>query len=1009
MAYETAKAELRFDDASVHATQLRQMAERDSGRYSLFYLESAEPEIQMRFDMGNYAGLDTMILELIQISRIIANDSSSLAFLYPAYLGFYYYTQNDFLSAAEISMQQADNWQRLHGKNNSTYGEFTHNIGASLNAAGHTDRAYPYLKEAIENAEALHTDSITLGERIITMGDYYTEMGLYNDALNYYQRAITLLGPHIEEDPLIYNIALSDVSMTLAQLGQYRESIDAGLECVENIRKMNGTDSEAYALANSGLIMSYSDLGQMDKGLRVCTDSKLIIDSIYGKSHPRYWMLSIDEAEIFRRKEDYQTALDKFLSLKALVDSSGGTDWNQYNIILSSIGMTYYDIKNFNLALDYINASIALAEKQNRAENPDYARDLLNKAQILTSSGMHTEALKTLQKSMEIIERQLGKNHKTYINALASLSKIHYSIGRHDLVVQDLQELSQLLAFRVHEYFSFLSEKERQLFLDDIQFYYALMNNLAARISNQHAEIIAQMYNNSLALKGLLARRSSQLREVIARSNDAMLISQYDEWIALKSFLSKQSALPFESRISYMDSLTTRAEQLEKFLLENSNEFYQTSLQDDISMSDILGQLKPGEAAVEFITYNNASFIPDEEKDYAALVLLAGDKNAHFIPLSAEGEIDKLIHFDAERKADYVDRIYQINDRGFVVNEQPVASAYELFWKPLESVLKGVKRVYFSPSGLLYRINLNAIAVTDSTILSDYFDLVQMESTRNILAKKITPEKSQREACLFGGITYSLNPTEMPNPNSAPSIGSVHARSTSFSVPDEVRGQYENWQYLPGTQKEVNSIASILAKKNIKTLTYTGAQGTEEAFAACSGESPDILHISTHGFFFNEPDQKTNTTGLVNEYHRSADPMIRSGILFAGANASWQNSESRIEGREDGILTARDISQMNLEGTELVVLSACETGLGDIVGNEGVYGLRRAFEIAGAEHLIMSLWQVPDKQTSELMILFYSNWILEGMNIHDAFNAAQRVMRMKYDNPYFWAGFVLCE
>ena len=137
--------------------------------------------------------------------------------------------------------------------------------------------------------------------------------------------------------------------------------------------------------------------------------------------------------------------------------------------------------------------------------------------------------------------------------------------------------------------------------------------------------------------------------------------------------------------------------------------------------------------------------------------------------------------------------------------------------------------------------------------------------------------------------------------------------------------------------------------------------------------------------------------------------MIRSGLLLAGANQAWKTGQPAQPDMEDGILTAYEISQVDLSGTELVVLSACETGLGHIQGNEGVYGLQRAFKIAGAKYLIMSLWQVPDFQTQELMTLFYQKWLSEKMPLPEAFRAAQGSVREKYEHPYFWAGFVLVE
>lgn len=211
--------------------------------------------------------------------------------------------------------------------------------------------------------------------------------------------------------------------------------------------------------------------------------------------------------------------------------------------------------------------------------------------------------------------------------------------------------------------------------------------------------------------------------------------------------------------------------------------------------------------------------------------------------------------------------------------------------------------------------------------------------------------------------------------------------------------------------------APLLTGAGLQPVVRKGGAATE-AFFKTIGEAapgtPRILHIATHGYFF--PDPKPSAAGFetsptVDEpvFKRSEHPMIRSGLLLAGANHAWVTGKPLRPGLEDGVLTAYEISQMDLSKTELVVLSACETGLGDIQGNEGVYGLQRAFKIAGAKYLVMSLWQVPDFQTQELMTVFYQKWLTENMPIPDAFQAAQQLMRKKYEHPYFWAGFVLVE
>jgi CHAT domain-containing protein len=210
------------------------------------------------------------------------------------------------------------------------------------------------------------------------------------------------------------------------------------------------------------------------------------------------------------------------------------------------------------------------------------------------------------------------------------------------------------------------------------------------------------------------------------------------------------------------------------------------------------------------------------------------------------------------------------------------------------------------------------------------------------------------------------------------------------------------WQYLEGTKSEIDRVSTLFKKKNIKFEVKKGFLASEEALKAknTEGVSPNILHLATHGFFYkNKQDISTKSA-----FQTAINPLIRSGLIMANANKAWLG-EALQEGREDGILTAYEISNMNLSQTHLVVLSACETGLGDIQGTEGVYGLQRAFKMAGVEYILMSLWQVPDKQTAELMEQFYTH-LLNGVPLQEAFSKAQQRMKEKYA-PYYWAGFVL--
>jgi CHAT domain-containing protein len=218
--------------------------------------------------------------------------------------------------------------------------------------------------------------------------------------------------------------------------------------------------------------------------------------------------------------------------------------------------------------------------------------------------------------------------------------------------------------------------------------------------------------------------------------------------------------------------------------------------------------------------------------------------------------------------------------------------------------------------------------------------------------------------------------------------------------------------FLGGTAIESLRIQQQLKTRNILNTRYTGSEGNEESFKQLDGAKTALIHLATHGFFLEDVERKPDDREPVQrmggggQQKAVENPLLRSGLILAGGNHAW--SGTPVEGVEDGILTADEIARLNLTGTRLVVLSACQTGLGDVNNGEGVFGLQRAFKLAGVETLIMSLWDVSDSATSELMTVFYEQW-LSGRSKQEAFKEAQRRVREKYPAPFFWAAFVLMD
>ena len=533
-------------------------------------------------------------------------------------------------------------------------------------------------------------------------------------------------------------------------------------------------------------------------------------------------------------------------------------------------------------------------------------------------------------------------------------------------------------------------------------------------------------YDNSLFIKGFVLNASNRIN--VQKLTDSSSVKTYYRLKSYHRRLAAEYTKPIAERQNVAE-LEEKANTLEKELVRTVAGYGDAIRQ--VEWQEVQDALQPGEAAVEFIHYDYYTPEPTDSVMYAALVLRPGDEAPRFIPLFEEKELQALLKENPKGKKAYLNELY-----GHKKKKATFSNLYRLIWQPLEKLLADAETVYASPSGLLHRINLGAVMVNRKKVWGDRHELVLMGSTRPLAIRRNSqfavrsspdqvvgqpsavhrpPSAGSLSATLYGGIHYDMDSTAIARANQGePPIASIGGELPFFPLERSERGL--SWDTLPATAKEAEEIAAIIEKQQGEAETLKGYHATEESFKRLGqdGPSPRILHIATHGYFYPDPEETRERVQLAGSsvsapaFKISEHPMIRSGLAMAGGNQAWRGKPVP-KGLEDGILTAYEVSQVDLRNTELVVLSACDTGLGDIEGNEGVYGLQRAFRIAGADKLIMSLWNVPDAQTQEMMVLFYKFWLEEGMELCEAFRAAQGEMRKKYKEHFYWAAFVLVE
>lgn len=318
---------------------------------------------------------------------------------------------------------------------------------------------------------------------------------------------------------------------------------------------------------------------------------------------------------------------------------------------------------------------------------------------------------------------------------------------------------------------------------------------------------------------------------------------------------------------------------------------------------------------------------------------------------------------------------------------------YDLIWSPLVPYLTGTKTVYFSPAGCLNGLSVENLNDGEKRFCESY-NAVRVSSTREVCREEA--KRKYASAVLYGGLVYDEDEATMI------------AESRRWGLDTAVRS---GWRYLSGTLDEVNRIAAIMSQSKWDYKLFISEKGNEESFKALSEGRFDVLHMATHGFYKTEKEAERSDFFINNPFMAQNEPhevssLQRTGLLMSGGNMAWKGGTVP-EGVEDGVLTAAEIASLDFSFCDLVVLSACKTGLGEIT-DEGVYGLQRAFKNAGVSTIIMSLWEVNDEVTSLMMQEFYTN-LVKGKSKRESFYDAQNEVRKKYDSPYYWAAFIMLD
>lgn len=725
-----------------------------------------------------------------------------------------------------------------------------------------------------------------------------------------------------------------------------------------------------------------------------------------GKKSPLAYSLFIAKGGILSLLQNYDVASVYLKSALDMINEQEGKK-ETYSVIVSMLAVCHMNMDDLEGAQKEIDESVTIIDKSTSKFSES------NKIAIYQKAGAIYNELGTFDKAEYFTKKayDLSLENDLYvsefINAANNLAVIYTDAGRYSDALTVLHQMEKKPLSEIERSGVYNSIFLANYYLDNEEEtvkYANLCSNSLKVISlelnasfpsmtteniwdknamqlkvnmgildkfHHNPKALEMCYDNSLFIRSLTYDDMSRLRQI--SQTDSTIYNLFSEIRLLKSER-------FAGSHNVYKSLEEKEKLLRETLLAKNNNNPAIPTWRDVKQS-----LKHNECAIEFITYVGFSKSNSETKDlkYAALILTPEIDSPIFVELCTFNQLHEVL-FNALKEQEI--GIYEL----YVQGEKQIL--YELIWNKIDEYVKNAKSIFISPTLLIKDVNLGFIPCPDGGYLNEKYDIRIVTST----AKICNQERAHySDAYVYGGIEYTK--------------GKHNSNQISYRsiVINELYDSTRNgFGYLRASGNEADLIANALQENRIETNLIKGADADEESFRKMDGNSPSIIHLSTHGFYLVGFDKYAEYFDKLLTYSIKDNSMLLSGLLLADANSTLRGSNEKTP-LNDGIITAEEIAMLDLRNTNLVVLSACETAIGENL-QEGFGGLVRAFKNAGVKSILASLWKVPDDATAKLMISFYKLF-LSGIEMHMALKMAQKEVSKLYPDPYYWASFILLD
>ncbi|BAY09666.1 CHAT domain-containing tetratricopeptide repeat protein [Calothrix sp. NIES-2098] len=955
------------------ATSLNNLAEvyRLQGKY-----QQAEPLYQHALSIYNKV--------LGNSHQLVANTLNNLGLLYTA--------QAKYQQAEVLYQHSLDIYKKLFGEEHPEFASTLNNLAFLYKEIGN-----------YQQSEVLYQRSLAIREKILgnahpdvaqslnNLALLYQAQGKYQQAEPFYQRSLAIIEKVLGKEHPHVALALNNLALLYQLQGKYQQAEPLFQRSLAIREKVLGDSHSDVAQSLNNLALLYQEQGNYDQAEILFQRSLAIDEKIVGKEHPDVALSLNNLANLYREEGKFPQAETLFQDALTIYEKTLGNEHPNVALTLNNLALVYQYQGNYQKAEPLLQRTLAIQEKILGNSHPDVALSLNNLAALYQYQGNYEKAEPLFLRSLAIYKKILGNEHPSVATNLTNLALLYQNRGDIARAIDFLHQALEIEEHNLKLIFAVGSEQRKQNYVRTFTGTTDLSISLALNGARNNSTAASLALTTVLRRKGLVLDAVADSIQILRAQLDSNPKTQklFTQWLQVQQQLSSLVFSEAEKQTanskSQLEELDDEKQQLEAAISTKSAEF-RTQTQS-VELATIQAKIPQDAALVEIVQYqpyNPKSKVIGQRWDkprYAVAVLhSAGEPK--WIDLGDAAEINQLA----------------INFQAALATGKPfkklARSLDKQLIEPILPLLENARHLLISPDGQLTLIPFEALTNEQGQFLIQNYAFSYLTSGRDLL--RFAPSGNKSSAPLvLADIDYN-NQLQAVAVAKAPDVrGSQNLRS----------GDLANLVFDPldATKAEATAIKAVLPNAQV----LLGKDATETTIKKL--HSPSILHLATHGFFISDVEQNLNASRGTEIATRSPkilqieNPLLRSGLALAGANKRNQVPANS----DDGVLTALEVAGLDLRSTNLVVLSACETGRGDVQVGDGVYGLRRALVMAGAQTQILSLWQVDDAATKELMVKYYQS-LKAGKGRHEALRSAQIELlnSQNYQHPRFWAAFV---